>query len=54
MENADIRNCKLALLTGDKAWELKWIKHWGLPTMTLKKWKVNFGLAVKLRGAKKV
>jgi hypothetical protein len=44
----------MALLTGDKSWELKWIKHWGLPTMTLKKWKVNFGLAVKLNGVKKV
>jgi len=41
-------------LTGEKAWEIKWIKHWGLPTMTLKKWKVNFGLSVKLNGAKKV
>ena len=38
----------MALLTGDKAWEIKWIKHFGLPNMTPKKWKVLFGLAVKL------
>ena len=38
----------MSLLTGDKAWEIKWIKHFGLPNMTPKKWKVVFGLAVKL------
>jgi len=38
----------MALLTGNKAWEIKWIKHFGLPNMTPKKWKVVFGLAVKL------
>jgi hypothetical protein len=38
----------MALLMGNKAWEIKWIKNWGLPTMTPKKWKVHFGLAVKL------
>ncbi len=39
-----------AYLTGEKAWEIKWIKHFGLPNMTPKKWKVVFGLAVKLPG----
>jgi len=43
----------MALLTEDKAWEIKWIKHFGLPNMTPKKWKVVFALAVKLNGAKK-
>ena len=38
----------MALFSGDKAWEIKWIKHFGLPNMTPKKWKVVFGLAVKL------
>jgi hypothetical protein len=38
----------MALVTGNKAWEIKWIKHFGLPNMTPKKWKVVFGLAVKL------
>jgi len=38
----------MALLTGNKSWEIKWIKHFGLPNMTPKKWKVVFGLAVKL------
>ncbi len=37
-----------ALLTGDKSWEIRWIKRFGLPTMTPKKWKLTFGLAVKL------
>jgi len=41
----------MVLLTGDKAWEIQWIKHWGLPNMTPKKWKVAFGLAVKLPSA---
>jgi predicted metal-binding protein len=38
----------LSLITGDKSWEIKWIKHWGFPHQTPKKWKVIFGLAVKL------
>ncbi|HUT83451.1 MAG TPA: DUF2284 domain-containing protein [Thermodesulfobacteriota bacterium] len=38
----------LSLVTGDKSWEIKWIKHWGFPNQTPKKWKVNFALAVKL------
>ena len=38
----------MALLTGNKAWEIRWIKHFGLPNMTPKKWKVVFGLTVKL------
>jgi predicted metal-binding protein len=38
----------MSLLTGDKAWEITWIKHFGLPNMTPKKWKVIFGLSVKL------
>jgi predicted metal-binding protein len=44
----------MSLLTGKKAWEIKWIKHWGLPNMTPKKWKVAFGLAVKLPEKSKV
>lgn len=43
----------LSLLTGDKSWEIKWIKHFGLPNMTPKKWKVTFGLSVKLPTGRK-
>ncbi|RMF94626.1 MAG: hypothetical protein D6734_07265 [Candidatus Schekmanbacteria bacterium] len=43
-----------AYLTGNKAWEIKWIKHFGLPNMTPKKWKVVFGLAVKLKNNKRI
>jgi hypothetical protein len=43
----------MALLTGDRSWEITWIKHWGLETQFPKVWKVHFGIAVKLNGAKK-
>jgi hypothetical protein len=38
----------LSLVTGDKSWEIKWIKHFQFANQTPKKWKVVFGLAVKL------
>ena len=43
----------MALLTNDKSWELTWIKHWGLEAQWPKVWKVHFGIAIKLDGAKK-
>ena len=38
----------LALLTGDPRWRLTWLKHFGLPQQTPKKWKYVEALAVKL------
>jgi hypothetical protein len=38
----------LALLTGDVRWRLTWLKHFGLPQQTPKKWKYVEALAVKL------
>ncbi len=43
----------MSLLTGDKEWELTWIRRWGLETQFPKVWKVHFGVAVKLNGIKK-
>jgi predicted metal-binding protein len=38
----------LALMTGDPRWRLTWLKHFGLPQQTPKKWKYVEALAVKL------
>lgn len=38
----------LAQLTGDSRWKLKWLRHFGLPQQTPKKWKYVEALAVKL------
>jgi len=38
----------LAQLTGDARWKLSWLKHFGLPQQTPKKWKYVEALAVKL------
>lgn len=38
----------LCLLTGDARWRLTWLKHFGLPQQTPKKWKYVEALAVKL------
>jgi len=38
----------LALLTGDARWKLTWLKHFGLPQQSPKKWKYVEALAVKL------
>lgn len=43
-------NRDLAFFTGDKSWEIKFLKHFGLPNMTPRKWKFNIGLAIKLPG----
>ncbi|MCX5900579.1 MAG: DUF2284 domain-containing protein, partial [Proteobacteria bacterium] len=40
----------LALLTGNPRWRLTWLKHFGLPQQTPKKWKYVEALAVKLPG----
>ena len=39
----------LALLTGQQAWKLKWLKHFGFPQQSPKKWKYVEALAVKLK-----
>jgi predicted metal-binding protein len=38
----------LALLTGDPRWRITWLKHFGLPQQTPKKWKYVEAIAVKL------
>jgi len=38
----------LALLTGDPRWRISWLKHFGLPQQTPKKWKYVEAIAVKL------
>ncbi|MCP4715815.1 MAG: hypothetical protein GY868_11915, partial [Deltaproteobacteria bacterium] len=38
----------LALLSGDKRWQLTWLKHFGLPQQTPKQWKYVEAIAVKL------
>lgn len=38
----------MTYLSGDKRWEINWIKNWSLPTQTLNKFKLTFGLALKL------
>jgi predicted metal-binding protein len=40
--------CKdAALLTGDKNWKITWIKGFGAPDQTPKRWKGTVGLAIK-------
>lgn len=42
--------CKdLALLTGDRAWKITWIKGFGTPDQKPKKMKATVGLAVRLK-----
>jgi hypothetical protein len=38
----------LALLTGNAAWTIRWLKHFGLPQQTPKTWKYVMGLSVHL------
>ena len=38
----------LAHLTGNSAWRLRWLKHFGLPQQTPRKWKYVQALSVKL------
>jgi predicted metal-binding protein len=38
----------MAYLSGDKRWEINWIKRWTLPTQTPEKFKFVFGLALKV------
>ncbi len=38
----------LALLTGDPRWRITWLKHFGLPQQTPKKWKYVEAIAIKL------
>jgi predicted metal-binding protein len=40
----------MALLSGDKDWEIKFSKYFATPRQTHKEWKLTFGLAVKLSG----
>lgn len=40
----------LSFFSGNKAWEVKFLKHFGMPNMTPKKWKYSIGLAIKLPG----
>lgn len=40
----------LALVTGDARWRLTWLRHFGLPQQTPKKWKYVLALAVLLPG----
>lgn len=39
----------MALLSGDKDWEIRFSKCFGTPRQTRKEWKITFGLAVKLK-----
>ncbi len=46
--------CKdMALLTGNDDWKLRWIKYFGTPRQTLKRWKLVSGLAVRLNGKRR-
>jgi predicted metal-binding protein len=38
----------LALLSNQNAWKIKWLKHFGLPKQTPKKWKYVVAISVKL------
>lgn len=38
----------LALLTGNKAWKLTWLKHFGLPQQTPAQWKYVEALSIRL------
>jgi len=46
--------CKdVALFTGNDGWKIRWIKYFGTPRQTSKRWKTTAGLAVRLNGKKK-
>ena len=44
----------LALLTGQNAWKITWLKHFGLPQQTPKKWKYVEAISVKMPKVPKV
>jgi hypothetical protein len=46
--------CKdLAFFTGNDGWKIRWIKYFGTPRQTTKRYKSTLGLAVRLNGKKK-
>ena len=38
----------IAMLTGNEDWKIRWIKYFGTPKQTPKRWKLTCGMAVKL------
>ena len=38
----------LAYFSGDKSWDIEFLKHFGMPNQTPKKWKHNVALSIKL------